>query len=147
MILEAGRIKFGFKNQKNSDNLEKKRKDRKIMVEISCTKKKRKWKYKTVALALTVGLLTTGTSVVYGAGEYDEVAVGEAAVRQAEGNANNTLIPIEEYLKKCWKEKQEKIDISAYKLTSDDLIATLTRIHYANPEYYWAFRKYNIEKP
>jgi len=146
LILEAGRIKFGFKNQKNSDNLEKKRKDRKIMVEISCTKKKRKWKYKTVALALTVGLLTTGTSVVYGAGEYDEVAVGEAAVRQAEGNANNTLIPIEEYLKKCWKEKQEKIDISAYKLTSDDLIATLTRIHYANPEYYWAFRKYNIEK-
>ena len=45
-------------------------------------------------------------------------------------------LSIEEYLKECWKNKQEVIDVSAYKLNEEELNKVIFGIHYENPEYY-----------
>ncbi len=55
-------------------------------------------------------------------------------------------LSIEEYLKECWKNKQEVIDVSAYKLNEEELNKVIFGIHYENPEYYWVLRNTAINK-
>ena len=54
---------------------------------------------------------STGASAVYGGSNGDTIGKGGAA---------NVQLSIEEYLKECWKNKQEVIDVSAYKLNEED---------------------------
>ena len=55
-------------------------------------------------------------------------------------------LSIEEYLEECWKNKQEVIDVSAYKLNEEELNKVIFGIHYENPEYYWVLRNTAINK-
>lgn len=47
---------------------------------------------------------------------------------------------LDQYLKDCWAKKQTAIDLTAYKITHEELNKVIFGIHYEEPEYYWTIR-------
>ena len=70
----------------------------------------------------------------------------QTEIRLAKEELQTVQLSIEEYLKECWKNKQEVIDVSAYKLNEEELNKVIFGIHYENPEYYWVLRNTAINK-
>ena len=97
------------------------------------------------ALALCAGMIITGTSVA-GAQEHPQFTADQTEIRLAKEELQTVQLSIEEYLKECWKNKQEVIDVSAYKLNEEELNKVIFGIHYENPEYYWVLRNTAINK-
>ena len=106
---------------------------------------KKDWKKRVGALALCAGMIITGTSVA-GAQEHPQFTADQTEIRLAKEELQTVQLSIEEYLKECWKNKQEVIDVSAYKLNEEELNKVIFGIHYENPEYYWVLRNTAINK-
>ena len=81
------------------------------------------------ALALCAGMIITGTSVA-GAQEHPQFTADQTEIRLAKEELQTVQLSIEEYLKECWKNKQEVIDVSAYKLNEEELNKVIFGIHY-----------------
>ena len=90
-------------------------------------------------------MIITGTSVA-GAQEHPQFTADQTEIRLAKEELQTVQLSIEEYLKECWKNKQEVIDVSAYKLNEEELNKVIFGIHYENPEYYWVLRNTAINK-
>ena len=84
------------------------------------------------ALALCAGMIITGTSVA-GAQEHPQFTADQTEIRLAKEELQTVQLSIEEYLKECWKNKQEVIDVSAYKLNEEELNKVIFGIHYEYP--------------
>lgn len=108
--------------------------------------KKRNWKQRVGVILLCGGIMTAGTSVVYGASGNFLPEIFRFQSAQAEENSKKELMPIEDYLKDCWARKQEVIDMRAYKMTYEELNAVIFGIHYEEPEYYWTIYRSSFEE-
>ena len=64
----------------------------------------------------------------------------QSEVQLAEANSKEKLLPLDQYLKDCWAKKQTAIDLTAYKITHEELNKVIFGIHYEEPEYYWTIR-------
>ena len=78
--------------------------------------------------------------------EHPQFTADQTEIRLAKEELQTVQLSIEEYLKECWKNKQEVIDVSAYKLNEEELNKVIFGIHYENPEYYWVLRNTAINK-
>ena len=45
----------------------------------------------------------------------------QSEVQLAEANSKEKLLPLDQYLKDCWAKKQTAIDLTAYKITHEEL--------------------------
>ena len=64
----------------------------------------------------------------------------QSEVQLAEANSKEKLLPLDQYLKDCWAKKQTAIDLTAYKITHEELNKVIFGIHYEEPEYYSTIR-------
>ena len=57
----------------------------------------------------------------------------QSEVQLAEANSKEKLLPLDQYLKDCWAKKQTAIDLTAYKITHEELNKVIVGIHYEWP--------------
>lgn len=101
----------------------------------------RSWARALGVVALSGSLVFTEVSVAYGA--IGNVQVKNTQIRESEKKAE---LSVEEYLLKCFEQRQERIDMTAYDLTWNELGLILDKMEYEYPELYWLQDKQNYEK-
>lgn len=86
-------------------------------------------------IALSGSLVFTEGFLTYGAAENAQLK--SQAVKE---DTKDMEEPVEEYLKNCFEQRKESIDMSAYNLSWDELKSKVFKLHYEYPQFYTVMR-------
>ena len=95
---------------------------------------KRGWIERVGAIMLCATMLVTGTIT---ASAQENIQPTNVPSGVQDTNSKSNFLPLDQYLKKCWEEKETAIDLTAYNITYEELNKVIFDINYEEPEYYW----------
>lgn len=104
---------------------------------------KRGWIERVGAIMLCATMLVTGTIT---ASAQENIQPTNVPSGVQDTNSKSNFLPLDQYLKKCWEEKETAIDLTAYNITYEELNKVIFDIHYEEPEYYWTIRNNSFDE-